>query len=71
MENIEHKTLREIFKYENHPNIITIQNQCKRRGAFGFTELEVRKEGSVSNHVRNLHVAAFEIKLILTYQRPS
>ena len=41
IDNIEDKTLRAVFKYKNHPNIVAIQNKIKNADTFYFTELNI------------------------------
>ena len=43
MRNTNDATLKAILKYRNHSSIISIQNKCKDKGNFNFTEVDQKQ----------------------------
>ena len=43
LDNVIYSIIKATLKYRNHPNIVTIRNQCKNRDSFRFTEVGKRE----------------------------
>ena len=41
--NIKDSTMKAILKYRNHPSIVAIRNQFKKRASFSFTEVDKKE----------------------------